>query len=276
MRFVRVGEGAAGILAGHASGRVAAVFRRAAYLSLPGGLFALVGPAAEPGPLHAHVTALPPVAVGDPVRVDGGALHVAGVTLPPCGEVWRPVPFAEPRTGPGIAVLRLVLDHEPDLDLAGGAGPAAEGPLSALLRDHGLAAAATALAGRGAGLTPAGDDVLAGLLLVARLTAGPQPEASLVALARRAPTHGISRAFLEWAARGQSLAPVHDLLAACAGGDLVGAGAARARLARVGRTSGLDLAYGALVGCASCAIAPWPGPGGHTVGALPSSGKARW
>jgi hypothetical protein len=51
--LLRVGEG---VPLDGGSGRVVAVFRRAVYASLPGGLFALVGPDAEPGPLHAHVT----------------------------------------------------------------------------------------------------------------------------------------------------------------------------------------------------------------------------
>jgi hypothetical protein len=255
MRLVRVGEGAAELLAGRGAGRVVAVFRRAAYLSFPRGLFALVGVDAEPGPLHAHVTALPRVAVGDPVQVDGGELHVGGWRVPPCPDVWRPRPLGDPAAV--TAVLRGMLDHEPDLDLIGGSGPAGEQRLSALLRREGLAAAAAALAGRGTGLTPAGDDVLAGLLLVARATAGPRHEARLVALARRARTHDISRAFLEWAARGRSLAALHDLVDACADGDTSGARKARARLASVGRTSGLDLAYGVLVASANCATAPW-------------------
>src|SRR6266508_631604 len=161
------------------------------------------------------------------------------------------------------ATLRAVLDHVPDLDLASRAGPASEQRLSAALRRGGLGAAACELAGRGAGLTPAGEDVLAGLLLIGRAAGGPDREARLVALARRAGTHQISRAFLESAARGRSLAAVHDLIGSCAAAEAAGARAARARLARVGHSSGLDLAYGVLVGAVNRATAPWldaPGP----------------
>jgi hypothetical protein len=297
MRLLRVGEG---VPVDDGSGRVVAVFRRAVYVAVPGGLFALVGPDAEPGPLHAHVTRLPAVAVGDPVRVAGGHLHLggrpvlgglrgpqgdasraglAGGLRGPQGEasraglagglrgpqgdasraglarrpgVWRAPPLPDPGRADAIArTLRQVLDHEPDLDLA--AGPA--GPSGPAIPDD-LEGAADALAGRGAGLTPAGDDVLAGLLLVARMRAGPPAEPRLVALARRARTHDISRAFLAEAARGRSVAALHDLLGAAADGDLAAARRARARLARVGHTSGLDLAYGVLAGCTATAATP--------------------
>jgi hypothetical protein len=114
---------------------------------------------------------------------------------------------------------------------------------------------------------PAGDDILAGLLLVARAAAGAcaeaagaRAEAALVAVAQCAATHAISRAFLEQAARGRSLAAVHDLIFACATGDAGAARRARRRLARVGVSSGLDLAYGVLIGAANHATAPWPRP----------------
>jgi hypothetical protein len=265
MRLLRVGEG---VPLRVGTGRVVAVFPRAVYVAVPGGLFALVGPDAEPGPLHAHVTRLPAVAVGDPVGVAGGHLHLGGRPVPggllgPQGEasraglagrpaVWRAPPLPDPGRAAAIArTLRAVLDHEPDLDL-GAAGPP---PIPDDLDE-----AVTALAGRGAGLTPAGDDVLAGLLLVARMRAGPPAEPRLVALAGRARTHDISRAFLAEAARGRSVAALHDLLGAAADGDcdgdLAAARRARARLARVGHTSGLDLAYGVLAGCTATAATP--------------------
>ncbi len=258
MRLLRVGEAvlpAAGVCAGgRAAGRVVAVFSRAVYLSLPGGLFALVGPDAEPGPLHAHVTRLPAVAVGDPVWTAGGRLFISGRPVPGRPGIWRAPPLPDPsRIGAIARTLHRVLDHEPDLDLA--AGPAAApilaglAGLAGIFGTDGLDGAAAALAGRGAGLTPAGDDVLAGLLLVARMRAGPPAEPRLVALARRCRTHDISRAFLVEAARGRSVEALHDLLGAGADGDLPAARHARARLARIGHTSGLDLAYGVLAGC---------------------------
>ncbi|MDQ1426756.1 MAG: hypothetical protein QOK39_232, partial [Acidimicrobiaceae bacterium] len=98
--------------------------------------------------------------------------------------------------------------------------------------------------GLGPGLTPSGDDTLAGILLAARLRR-PEAEDHLVALAKTVATHEISRAFLLWAARGQSIEPVHRLLA----GD---ATAAR-DLAAFGHTSGADLALGLRYGL----TAPW-------------------
>jgi hypothetical protein len=231
MRLIRAGEAALEALA--EAGTVLAVFRDALYVTFPGGLVVLVGPGVEPGPLHAHLTALPQVSVGDPVGPFAGR-----------PQVWRPGPLPTP--GRIADTLRRVLDHQPDLDLVGGTGPAEERTLRATLSRGGLAAAASALAGRGPGLTPAGDDVLAGLLLAAR--AGGGGEVDLVAVAHSARTHEISRAYLAEAARGRSVAAAHDLMASCADGDVPGARRARDRLARVGHTSGLDLAYGVLVG----------------------------
>jgi hypothetical protein len=283
---VRVGEAVVPALAGGGAGSVVAVFRRAVYLSYPGGLIALVGTDAEPGPLHAHVEVMPLAGLRDEIRV-----------CPVRAPVWSAPPLPAP--GGLVRVLGSVLDHEPVLDLGFGVGPAAgvgsragagatpstglrpspgaalrsspgavprSSPgaalgdvLGTLLGADGLAATAHALAGRGAGLTPAGDDVAAGLLLAAHAAGVPEPE--LRATAEAMGTHAISRAFLGWAARGRSIAAVHDLAAACAAGDVRAARRARARLAAVGHTSGLDLAYGLLVGCTH-----FGGPVGDPVG----------
>ena len=49
-------------------------------------------------------------------------------------------------------------------------------------------------------------------------------------------------------AQGQSIEPIHALIAACARSDLEGARAQVRRLERIGHSSGRDLAYGVLVG----------------------------
>jgi hypothetical protein len=259
MRLLMVGETAAELIAGRHTGRVLAVFRRAVYLSLPPAVLALVDRIAEPGPLHAHVEALGGFAVGDPVRADRGCLWVAGTRIGGAPDLWRaPLLPAPADLATAAATLATVVDHSPDLDLRGGAGPAAGEVLSATLRGGGLAAAAARLAGRGAGLTPAGDDVLAGLLLVGRSAAGPGGQTRLLRIAHAAASNEIARAYLTAAARGSSLAAVHDLINAGVARDALRARAARGRLARVGHTSGLDLAYGVLVGSSAIATAPWP------------------
>jgi hypothetical protein len=66
------------------------------------------------------------------------------------------------------------------------------------------------LQGVGEGLTPTGDDVLAGLILFTRWF---DPESNVpVEVAQQAATTMLSRHFLAWAARGQSIQPVHDVI----------------------------------------------------------------
>jgi hypothetical protein len=107
-----------------------------------------------------------------------------------------------------------------------------------------LETAARTLAGVGPGLTPSGDDALAGVLLTARLFWGETAEGYLLRCARLASTGELSRAYLSWAARGQSLEPVHRLLAAAIEGDEGEALTAVASLGRVGASSGSDLCLG--------------------------------
>jgi hypothetical protein len=111
------------------------------------------------------------------------------------------------------------------------------------LRAGDLAACAAELGGLGPGLTPAGDDTLAAVLLHRRC-ADPAAEAVLRSVASSVGTGVIAAAYLGWAARGQALAPAHDLLRAGAGGDEDKALAAAMELSRVGETSGADFCLG--------------------------------
>jgi hypothetical protein len=112
-----------------------------------------------------------------------------------------------------------------------------------------LDGAVDALAGLGPGLTPAGDDTLAGLLLIL----GAHDRAAAVAAADRARTNDIARAFLAWAARGQSIEPVHRLLVSADAGV---AAAALANVLAFGHSSGADLAFGLRLGLRALVAAP--------------------
>jgi hypothetical protein len=96
-----------------------------------------------------------------------------------------------------------------------------------------------ALLGRGAGLTPEGDDVLAGALVTAHATADPRLEAwcaaTRAALATRRTT-AVSRGMLHHALDGYATPQLAELITVlCRGGDLDGP---VARLRAVGHSSG--------------------------------------
>jgi len=291
---VEFGLGALAALAVDGRGRVVAVYRRAAYLQVPGGLVALTTADVWRGPLHVRSPVAPDrLAPGDVVDVVGGC-HVrigrVGVVDLADASVWRgalpdlapaePVTLTAPRgrfVSPGGGPYRTGDTYSPEraLSVTGSASAAnrwnasaadvfAAAPPPALVTDErfagrlevalhrlrkaDLAGVARAIGGLGPGLTPAGDDTLAGILLVARAVGGEAAEDGLVAVARGVATTSIARAFLEWAARGQTVEPAHDLLAALAAGDPATAAVHLCALARLGHTSGADLAYGLHLG----------------------------
>ena len=222
--MIELGLGAHEVLAAGGTGTVVAVFSKAAYLRLPAGLVALTTMAVPAGPIHARGP-FPTcgLAAGDRLAVQGS---VAGVDLAGA-RVWR---------GPPPDLDRFdarILDRAPASALA--AYPDQVFRAVEHLAAGDLAGVVDALAGLGPGLTPAGDDALAGILLVAGDRAG------AIEAADRARTNDIARAFLGWAARGQSIEPVHRLLAG-------GGHAALADLLRFGHSSGADLAFGLRLG----------------------------
>jgi hypothetical protein len=102
-----------------------------------------------------------------------------------------------------------------------------------------------ALVGRGAGLTPEGDDVLAAALVTAHATGDPRLEswraATRAALGRRRTT-AVSRAILHHALDGYATPELAELLVVlCRGGELTGP---MARLRALGHTSGAALLGG--------------------------------
>lgn len=243
---------------------VLAVFPAAVYLDTDAAMVALV---ARDGIHQPHACVLPVATAQAPFatvrrgqRFTVGHGTVEGPLRLRVARWWNPVPTL-PRTS--TAQLRRRADvvaaqleaHElaelaADLAAALGADDAAA---ACDLTDR--------LIGWGPGLTPAGDDVLAGLLAGARLlpvTVEAPPPSALDGVGRHiversaGRTTRLSMALLDHARRGEVAVPAADVLRALVGrGDLT---AAVAALLRVGATSGHDLAVG-LVASARLAAA---------------------
>lgn len=247
MKATLAGLGAKEALALGGEGRVIASFPKAVYVSLPGGILVLVSPHVHPGPLYLVLDGPPPeVPPATRVQVGTRRLRVQGidVDLRDTAE-WAGALPCRAQLASGAPLLmevasdlasRSALHPDPFRDRAADARNR--------LRAGDLAGMVERLAGLGPGLTPAGDDALAGVLFIRRILEGEGAEPALLDAAAAARTTEIASAFLSWAARGQALSPGHDLIAAAANGDRKACAAAAGALARIGETSGADFALG--------------------------------
>ena len=187
-----------------------------------------------------------------PVLVGGGQVRIGAMTV----RMTRTVPCSAPegvtadpdRVTRAAAELAAVPFDEHDPDLVG-----------ALRRGQGEAMAAHlagSLVGAGSGLTPSGDDLLAGFL-VGALSFGVPAERLRDAVLAHPPdaTTDLSSALLGHAARGESTPEVSAFVLALSG---VHSGGERALgdLLRVGHTSGIALA----TGVHAAAVASMGGP----------------
>lgn len=243
--------------------RVRGVSGPACYLDADGLIVVVEGADGAGLPNAVRVThpARPPLQLGvdDRVVFGRGALAVGGRELP-VRRWWDPyVRVGSSRLdAAAVAVATATLRSAARGVDSSMAMPSDSSTLARVLRtrdDAGLADAAIALLGRGPGLTPAGDDVLAGLLAALRVLGPTLPvavadrvaaTADVLAAAVTGParerTTALSAQLLAHADRGAVALPVADVLRAVAGrGGLV---ASASRLARVGHTSGSDLLTG--------------------------------
>jgi len=239
VRAVVIGPGARRALQEGVGGRVELAFGPGGYVLLEDRRV-LLAPARSPlGPLSILVAGLGrgDLVPGEPAAVSDGALVVGALRIELGGAAETPLPLARALAPGWRAALAAALDVVP-------AAPAAlAGGLEALAAGD-LAAATTQLAGRGDGLTPAGDDVLAGY------AAWRWSQGDPVALPaqRCAP---LGREYLRCAERGELAQPAARLIEAIRAGepDLA---ARRARLlAGWGATSGSALLWGMAAGAAS-------------------------
>ncbi|MBW8480953.1 oxamate carbamoyltransferase subunit AllH family protein [Actinomadura parmotrematis] len=194
-------------------------------------------------------------------RVEAGALHVR------VRRWWDPRPAlgAPDAAAPGAEVLRQgTAELARELDgvatgLAGHPDPALLAARCAAGDLAGAVEAAERIVGLGPGLTPAGDDIIAGLLIALRAAGG-----ALGAAGARAVWLADWLGAAVTADAGTRTTPLAATLLHCAaeggaGAEVAGVlrGAVRLgplapavrRLLAVGHTSGADLAHGVLAGC---------------------------
>jgi hypothetical protein len=234
--------GAAWAAIGDGPGTVRAVFSRAVHLRFGDELLVLVGPTSPPGPLHLRVERLPAAAFGGLATLAAGRLALGPFAIDVAGAPrWTPPPIVGRLRATEIPSARQsALAGDRDL-LAAVAELVARGEVETI---------AARLGGRGPGLTPAGDDVLAGIVLA--LHALGRPEARLQSAVEAVRTTDLARAYLHWCARGQCIAPAHDVLRTVADGDVAGLTRAAQRLGALGASSGADLLLGLQLGlCAA-------------------------
>jgi hypothetical protein len=223
----------------HGSGEACAVFRRSFYLRFPGGAYACVGDASlGHGPLNALVADLRLPALGAHVQVAVDHALLWQPCEPSMPDVEHIVAAARghlPDEGLGPLVVgrrnALAAHAQPALDALGG-----------WLGGNALQPECEALIGLGPGLTPSGDDYLAGMLVALRALGRDAQARSLwrwlqPRLALR--TGAISAAHLAAAAAGEAHEALHHML--CAPSQA----AARA-LGAVGHCSGWDALAGAV------------------------------
>jgi hypothetical protein len=243
---VELGLGAREALSLTGTGRVVGAFTRAAYVQAPGGLFAVTSLDVPPGPLHARsAVALDRLQVGDPAVVTPSLLQAGPLLLDlAAARTWCGASPAAADLEANRDLARELLDAAPPSALPDMAVRSAVGRLAA----GDLEATAAVLGGAGPGLTPAGDDCLAGIFLMANVRWGGAATTRLVQIADGVATNDVARAFLRWAARGQSIDPVHRFLVSVPTGDRHVARQALDAVLAMGHSSGTDLALGLRLG----------------------------
>jgi Protein of unknown function (DUF2877) len=279
-----IGVAAAAALSTAAHGTVAATFTRSFYVTIGGRWICIGPPGLGSGPLTA-LCALPGVLdwhacgvrSGTEVRIRPDALHLgAGLVLSLAGaRVWRPQEppvWSVESLRKGLQALdrlagseipvdglgRFIRPHAaPSPPLARHAAPIlhrfqerlCELLASADMPQQDWLGPAVELLGLGPGLTPSGDDFLAGAMIALKmlgrddlselLWAGLEPMA-------RIRTVDISRAHLAVAAQGMGSAGLHDCLSAVLEGRDTGLTRALSRIDAIGHCSGWDALAGAV------------------------------
>lgn len=233
----------------------------AAYLDLDGTCVGVLAAHAVQVPcgVRTSLARLPELSPGDPAIVEDGSVELPGLETWVTSVVDTTVPVVDPDSA-GKGAERLA-------DAAGDRLAAVESelPADALgLLAGGDDAAVPRLLGLGRGLTPLGDDVLAGWLATGVATRHPDlPRVrGTVALTARERTTTLSATLLACAARGEGVPEFGALLRGLGAGDDVAVGPSFDRavdaVLDIGDSSGAGLVLGARLALASLPASPLP------------------
>ncbi len=291
--IVSVGPIAGAVLGSNDAVRVAAVYATSFYLTPDGRQFVCIGGLElGRGPLNALCAVIPAadwatLGVKDSQRgrIDSGALWLdGGPRFAVAGaEPWTPAPWPADWSGERlITALRDFLTtagrHLPDEGLApivmGKAFAPVTSPFArvatlkiAALEDWLTEAiagndemdriagdAVRGLLGLGPGLTPSGDDFIAGLLIALHAMGMPALASRLADFVTSAPegvTSPLSLAFLDAAIAGHPSESMHAVISALLSNRSCDANALIAKIDAIGHSSGWDMLSGVVVGLAA-------------------------
>lgn len=201
---------------------------------------------------------LPDLTVGDEAAVGERVIDLGPLRLS-VRRWWDPAPPLGRLEPDRLRDAAVLLRDPPGAGLAGHGAVDLLAASCAAGRLPGMVTAAERLVGLGPGLTPSGDDVLAGLLVALRhlgtaARAGravwlADRLAEAVTSAARTRTTPLSATLLHCAARGEASPEVIDVLRGVAGRQPLEP--ALRRLHRLGHTSGADLAQGIAIGASA-------------------------
>lgn len=250
-------------------GEVHSVFARAANLTIGSRLWTLLGRAQGDLPcgIRLGLKTLEALRLhrGEPVHIRAGYMSFSARTPPlvvDCRAVPRWSPAAVGPLAPGLKDRLAFLSNRARPRAWQDSAAMAAAVMDCLRHDPArLEPVLATVIGSGPGLTPAGDDVLVGILAVLSTpAAGPAGAAAATAIAATLlsllpATTSVSGHLLEQAAGGLFARPVADLISALIGRN-VGAAlhAAIKRVMAIGATSGADICMGILAGCESLLV----------------------
>ncbi|GII83430.1 hypothetical protein Ssi03_14200 [Sphaerisporangium siamense] len=248
--------------------RVLAVFPLGIYLEVrtdvePSVLAVITGEATRLPNAVVLADPLPRAVAGDEAAVGDGGIEIGRVTVR-VRRWWDPAP---PLGTVALERLAAVLPRFDEVCAASSRRPGLDADGCPALLAQGCAdgslvsaiSAAEQLMGLGPGLTPSGDDMLAGVLVALRRlgeAAGVDRAvwladwlAATVAFDARTRTTPISATLLHYAAQGEACADAVTVLRGVTGNHPLGP--AVRRLLQLGHTSGADLAWGLRTGVAA-------------------------